>query len=62
MGGLVTRRYGVANTYEQLKEITRQSLHALIKGLAIPEPEKKGPVALVPSSYIGKAAELAKRI
>jgi len=65
----VMRRYGLAGGYEKLKEltrgkdgITRETLHAFIKGLALPDPEKKRLLALTPASYIGKAAELAKRI
>ncbi len=66
----VMRRYGITNAYEQLKEltrgrdgITRETLHAFIKGLgAIPDAEKKRLLALTPATYIGKAAELAKRI
>ncbi|HEV2009243.1 MAG TPA: adenylosuccinate lyase, partial [Burkholderiales bacterium] len=44
----VMRRYGVAGAYEELKDltrgndgITRDSLHAFIKTLALPEAEKK---------------------
>jgi adenylosuccinate lyase len=65
----VMRRYGVANPYEQLKELTRgkagmtrDTLHAFIDGLAIPEPEKARLKKLTPASYIGMAAELAKQI
>jgi len=65
----VMRRYGVTGAYEKLKEltrgkegITRDTLHAFIKGLAIPEAEKQRLLALTPATYIGKAAELAKRI
>ena len=65
----VMRRYGVSGAYEQLKNltrgkdgITRDSLHAFIKTLAIPEAEKKRLLALTPATYIGKAAELAKKI
>jgi adenylosuccinate lyase len=65
----VMRRYGITGGYEKLKEltrgkenITRDALHALIKGLAIPDAEKKRLLALTPATYIGKAAELAKRI
>jgi adenylosuccinate lyase len=64
----VMRRYGVTGGYEKLKEltrgqtgITRETLHALIKDLDIPDPEKKRLLALTPGTYIGKAAELAKR-
>jgi adenylosuccinate lyase len=65
----VMRRYGIADAYEKLKEltrgkegITRETLHAFIKGLTIPDAEKQRLLALTPATYIGKAAELAKRI
>jgi adenylosuccinate lyase len=64
----VMRRYGVAGAYEQLKEltrgkgITRDALQKFIRGLSIPEAEKKRLLELTPASYIGKAAELARKI
>jgi adenylosuccinate lyase len=65
----VMRRYGITGGYEKLKEltrgkerITRNALHELINGLAIPDAEKQRLLALTPATYIGKAAELAKRI
>jgi len=65
----VMRRYGVANPYEQLKELTRgkagmtrETLHAFIDGLAIPQDAKIRLKAMTPASYIGKAAELARQI
>jgi adenylosuccinate lyase len=65
----VMRRYGVANPYEQLKEltrgkggITRESLHAFIDGLSIPDAEKTRLKTMTPASYIGVAAELARQI
>jgi adenylosuccinate lyase len=65
----VMRRYGIGGAYEQLKELTRgkginrETLHAFIKTLTgLPEPERKRLLALTPASYIGKAAELAKKI
>ena len=65
----VMRRYGVENPYEQLKALTRgkgginkESLHAFIRELKIPETAKQGLLEMTPASYIGKAAELAKRI
>ena len=66
----VMRRYGVTGAYEQLKEltrgrqgITRESLHRFIRGLSgIPEAERSRLLALTPASYIGKAAELARRV
>lgn len=64
----VMRRFGVQGAYEQLKEVTRgktvtaEALHGLIRSLEIPEEEKARLLAMTPASYIGKAAELAKRI
>ncbi|NHR06894.1 adenylosuccinate lyase [Chromobacterium haemolyticum] len=65
----VMRRHGVPNPYEQLKEltrgkggITRETLHAFIKNLELPEAEKARLLELTPAGYIGKASELAKRI
>jgi len=63
----VMRRFGVQGAYEKLKEVTRgktvrpEDLHALIRSLEIPAAEKERLLALTPASYIGKAAELAKR-
>jgi adenylosuccinate lyase len=63
----VMRRFGVAGAYEKLKEATRgktvraEDLHALIRSLEIPAAEKDRLLALTPGSYVGKAAELAKR-
>jgi adenylosuccinate lyase len=64
----VMRRFGVANPYEQLKEltrgkgITRDALLAFIATLDIPPDERKRLSAMVPRDYVGKAAELARRI
>jgi adenylosuccinate lyase len=64
----VMRRYGVANPYEQLKELTRgkgiepDALAAFIEGLAIPAAEKARLKEMTPASYIGKAVALAKGI
>ena len=64
----VMRRYGVSGAYEQLKEVTRgktvsaEALHGLIRSLAIPEAEKQRLLAMSPASYIGQAAELARRV
>ncbi|MDB5940887.1 MAG: purB [Ramlibacter sp.] len=63
----VMRRYGVHGAYEKLKEVTRgkrirpEDLHGLIRSLEIPQAEKDRLLAMTPASYIGKAAELAKR-
>jgi adenylosuccinate lyase len=63
------RRYGIAGAYEQLKELTRgkrgmtrETLHAFIEALALPLAEKKRLLALTPANYLGKAAELARKI
>jgi adenylosuccinate lyase len=65
----VMRRYGIANAYDKLKELTRgqsginrASLQAFIETLEIPEAEKQRLLQLSPDTYIGKAAELARRI
>jgi adenylosuccinate lyase len=65
----VMRRYNIANAYDKLKELTRGkeginrvSLQAFINTLEIPEQEKQRLLLLSPDTYIGKAAELAKRI
>ncbi|MCZ2496933.1 adenylosuccinate lyase [Xylophilus sp. Kf1] len=63
----VMRRYGVQGAYEKLKEVTRgktvrpEDLHGLIRSLEIPDAEKERLLAMTPASYIGKAAELARR-
>jgi adenylosuccinate lyase len=64
----VMRRYGVQGAYEQLKEVTRgktvtaAALHGLIQGLEIPQADKDRLLAMTPGSYVGKAAELARRV
>jgi adenylosuccinate lyase len=64
----VMRRYGVQGAYEKLKEVTRgktvqaADLHALIASLEIPDAEKTRLLAMTPGSYVGMAAELAKRV
>mgnify|MGYP002753432351 FL=1 len=65
----VMRRYGIANPYEKLKELTRGKPHldaatirAFIDTLDIPEDAKTRLLALTPASYTGKAEALAKRI
>ncbi len=63
----VMRRYGVENSYEQLKAltrgrgITREALHAFVSGLSIPADARDALLAMTPAGYIGKAAELARR-
>ncbi|WP_333845774.1 adenylosuccinate lyase [Limnohabitans sp.] len=64
----VMRRYGVQGAYEQLKEVTRgktvtaQALHGLIASLPIPQADIDRLLAMTPGSYVGKAAELARRV
>ena len=64
----VMRRYGIANPYEQLKELTRgkgiskEALREFIEGLDIPESAKQHLLAMTPANYIGRAVELAKKI
>ena len=64
----VMRRYAVAGAYEKLKEVTRgktvrpEDLHALIGSLQIPDAEKERLLAMTPATYVGMAAELARRV
>ena len=64
----VMRRFGVQGAYEKLKEVTRgktvraEDLHGLIRSLDIPQAERDRLLAMTPASYVGKAAELAKRV
>jgi adenylosuccinate lyase len=58
----------VPNPYEQLKELTRGKgiekdvLRQFIARLPLPEADRQRLLDMTPASYIGKAAELAKRI
>jgi adenylosuccinate lyase len=65
----VMRRHGIADPYEQLKALTRgqanmdrETLQRFIRGLAIPAEAKDRLLALTPATYIGAAAQLARRI
>jgi adenylosuccinate lyase len=65
----VMRRYGIPDPYEQLKALTRgqanmnrETLHAFIRGLAIPAEAKDKLLAMTPATYIGAAAQLAQRV
>jgi adenylosuccinate lyase len=64
----VMRRYGIENPYEQLKELTRgkgitqEGLQQFIAGLAIPQQAKDQLLEMTPANYIGRAAELARKI
>ena len=64
----VMRRYGIEQPYEKLKELTRgkkdiskESLHAFIKTLDLPEEARQRLLDMTPANYIGLAIELAKK-
>ncbi|HKX53737.1 MAG TPA: adenylosuccinate lyase [Nitrosospira sp.] len=65
----VMRRYGMPDSYERLKELTRGrggitqiALHQFIDSLALPDAEKKRLRELRPETYLGNAAALARKI
>ncbi len=64
----VMRRYGIADSYEALKALTRgkridrAGLHAFIDTLAVPADDRTRLKALTPAAYIGAAASLARAI
>ena len=64
----VMRRHGLPQPYEQLKQFTRGApmtralMHDFINGLVIPPADKQRLLDMTPASYIGKAAELARRV
>ncbi|MGE3774550.1 MAG: adenylosuccinate lyase [Gammaproteobacteria bacterium] len=61
----VMRRYGIADSYEALKALTRgqridrERLHAFIDTLPIPAEERARLRTLTPADYTGAAADLA---
>ncbi len=63
----VLRRYGIADAYEQLKDLTRgqhiteHDIKRFIAELAIPDTAKQDLSALTPALYIGYAVELAEK-
>jgi adenylosuccinate lyase len=64
----VMRRFGIANPYEKLKELTRgnrisrEGMQEFVRSLEIPQQAKDELLKLTPWDYTGKAAELARRI
>jgi adenylosuccinate lyase len=64
----VMRRYGVANAYEKLKDLTRGAdinktkIKDFVKTLEIPDDAKEYLINLAPDTYIGDAVNLAKEI
>ncbi|GGX30218.1 adenylosuccinate lyase [Pigmentiphaga litoralis] len=64
----VMRRYGLPQPYEQLKALTRgkgiteEALREFVSALELPEEPKARLMAMTPRSYIGLAAELARKL
>ncbi|MBX3422860.1 MAG: adenylosuccinate lyase [Pirellulaceae bacterium] len=64
----VMRRYGIAEPYERLKELTRgraitaETMRQFIVQLEIPEAAKQSLLALTPDTYIGNAAQQAQQL
>jgi len=63
----VMRAHRVEGSYEKLKELTRgkggisrEDLHAFVKGLAIPDDARARLLALTPATYTGLAERLAR--
>lgn len=65
---MTMRRYGISDSYEQLKALTRgkaidaNTMANFIDQLAIPDKAKKHLQALTPDNYLGYAISLAKKI
>ena len=63
----VMRRYGVPEPYEKLKALTRgqrleaDTLKSFILALEIPDEAKERLMSLTPNTYLGYAADLAKK-
>ena len=63
----VMRRYGIANPYEKLKQLTRgesidaKTLAAFVDALEIPDEAKARLRALRPATYLGDAASQARK-
>ncbi|HYW02772.1 MAG TPA: adenylosuccinate lyase [Gammaproteobacteria bacterium] len=63
----VMRRYAIEKPYEKLKKLTRgqrvdrDTLHAFIRDLEIPEEARRRLLDLTPARYTGNAAEQARR-
>ncbi|MCB1801618.1 MAG: adenylosuccinate lyase [Gammaproteobacteria bacterium] len=64
----VMRRYGIEQPYEKLKALTRgqrvdqAGMQAFIDTLQLPDSVKQQLKAMTPASYIGNAAEQARRV
>ncbi len=64
----VMRKAGIKNPYEKMKDlsrgksITKDDLHSFIKGLELPEEDKKRLLELKPERYVGLACEIIRHI
>jgi len=64
----VMRRHGVPEAYEQLKALTRgkrldaAAVAAFVRGLPIPEADRRRLLELTPATYLGIAAQLARDV
>lgn len=64
----VMRRYAIAEPYEKLKAftrgkaITREMMNEFVKQLDLPEEAKAELLAMTPASYIGNAADQARKV
>ena len=64
----VMRRYGIDKPYEKLKALTRgnkidqATIEVFVQGLDMPDQAKADLIAMLPSTYIGNAAQQAKNI
>lgn len=64
----VMRRYGVPEPYEKLKALTRgqqmseETIRKFIETLEIPQDAKDTLLKLTPQTYVGNAAEMAKKV
>lgn len=64
----VMRRYGVAEPYEKLRALTRgqtvsaQRLRDFIRDLDLPEAAREALLKMTPATYIGNAAEQARKV
>jgi adenylosuccinate lyase len=64
----VMRRYGIEQPYEKLKALTRgqkidaAAIREFVESLDMPDAAKRELIALTPASYIGNAAEQARKV
>jgi adenylosuccinate lyase len=64
----VMRRYGIEKPYEKLKDLTRgqdmnrETIHAFVRTLQLPDSARDELLALTPAAYIGDAIAQARKI